>query len=629
MDPSKASFETGTLPMRPSKRLGGVYLGNFRCRFRVWAPFASRVELHMVSPEERIVDLEPRPLGYFQAVVDGVEPGTCYFYRLDGRVERPDPASEFQPDGVHGPSQVVDPSFQWQDRHWSGLPLADLILYELHVGTFSPEGTFDGVVEHLKELKELGVNAIELMPVAQFPGSRNWGYDGVYPFAVQNTYGGPHGLKRLVNACHAHGLAVILDVVYNHLGPEGNYLGDFGPYFTDRYRTPWGSAVNFDGPGSDEVRRFFIENALYWITRFHLDGLRVDAIHGIMDFSAKPFLAELTRWVHRRSQMLGRSVHVIAESDLNNAHAVRPRELGGLGFDAQWNDDFHHALHALLTGERAGYYEDFGPLRLLARSIREGFVYQGQYSRYRRRRHGNSSRDIPSQRFVVFSQNHDQVGNRMLGERMAALVGLEELKLAAAVVLLSPFLPLLFMGEEYGELAPFLYFTSHGDPDVVEAVRKGRKEEFGAFRWLGSPPDPQEEATFLRCKLDRGRRSQKLHRVLLDYYRELIALRKEIPGVGLRPTLEVTELPRDRALVLLYRVGERNAVVIFHFGTTACRAALPVPVGVWRKRMDSWEPRWMGPGSQMPDQSDSAGEVKLELPPRGVVVYEQITLRES
>lgn len=361
--------------MRQSKRLGGVYLGDGRCRFRLWAPFARKVEVHIVGPKEQLLPLHTAPLGYHHGVVEGVGPGTCYFYRLDNGIERPDPASEFQPEGVHGPSEIVEPCFPWEDEAWRGLRLEELIIYEVHVGTFSPAGTFAGVTEQLDELVSLGIRAVELMPVAQFPGTRNWGYDGVYPFAVHNSYGGPRGLKEFVNACHKKGLCVILDVVYNHLGPEGNYLSDFGPYFTERYRTPWGPAINFDGPWCDEVRRFFLENALYWITEFHVDGLRVDAIHGIIDSSARPFLGELTRWVHRRGRVLGRMVHVIAESDLNDARAVRPRELGGLGFDAQWNDDFHHAIHSLLTGEKDGYYEDFGRLRHLVRALEHGFVY--------------------------------------------------------------------------------------------------------------------------------------------------------------------------------------------------------------------------------------------------------------
>lgn len=434
--------------------LGAASLGDGRCRFTVWAPAAEKVEVRLLTPRPRVATLDRGGQGYHHGVLEGVERGSLYVYRLDGGPERADPASRSQPQGVHGPSEVVDPQFPWEDVSWVGPRLQDYILYELHVGTFTREGTFDAIIPHLTDLRELGVTAIELMPVAQFPGTRNWGYDGVFPFAVQDSYGGPAGLKRLVNACHREGLAVVLDVVYNHLGPEGNTLGDFGPYFSERYRSPWGPALNFDGPGSDEVRRFFIENALAWITDYHVDALRLDALHAILDLSAYPFLAELAAAVRERAARLHRRVYLIAESDLNDPKLVRPPEVGGYGLDAQWNDDFHHALHALLTGERTGYYEDFGTVAHLARAFTEGYVYTGQYSVYRRRRHGVPARALPAHAFAVFAQNHDQVGNRMRGERLSALVPFEALKLAAAVVLLSPYLPLLFMGEEYGETAP-------------------------------------------------------------------------------------------------------------------------------------------------------------------------------
>jgi maltooligosyltrehalose trehalohydrolase len=434
-------------------RLGAVYWGGGECQFHVWAPLAQKVEVHVVFPEERIIPLDRSEEGYHHARAEGVEPGHRYLYRLDDREERPDPASRFQPLGVHHASQVTDPRFPWSDNCWFGIPLRDYIIYELHVGTFTEEGTFEAIEAHLDYLKNLGITAIELMPVAQFPGDRNWGYDGTYPFAAQNSYGGPDALKRLVDLCHTKGLAVILDVVYNHLGPEGNYLRSFGPYFTDRYGTPWGEAVNFDGPHSDHVRRFFIENALYWLTEFHMDALRIDAVHAILDFSSRPFLEELGLAVREAARRVNRQLFLMPESALNDSRIIRSREMGGFGLDAQWNDDFHHALHALLTEERFGYYEDFGRFRDLVAAYRDGFVYSGQYSSYRKRRHGRSSRDIPSQRFIVFSQNHDQVGNRMQGERLSELVPFEALKLAAGTVLLSPFIPLLFMGEEYGEMS--------------------------------------------------------------------------------------------------------------------------------------------------------------------------------
>jgi maltooligosyltrehalose trehalohydrolase len=552
-----------------------------------------------------------------------VEPCTLYFYRFGGRKERPDPASRFQPQGVHGPSQVVNPNFSWGDDSWSGLSLNEYIIYELHVGTFTPDGTFPAIIPHLHDLKNLGITAIELMPVAQFPGSRNWGYDGTYPFAVQNSYGGCEGLKRLVNRCHQAGLAVVLDVVYNHLGPEGNYLADFGPYFTDRYRGPWGSPINFDGPYSDEVRRYFIENALYWVTEFHIDALRIDAVHSLLDFSAQPFLQELALAVQEEARRLNRQVHLIPESDLNDTRLVRSRDLGGFGLDAQWNDDFHHALHTLLTGEDTGYYQDFGKLEHLVKSFRQGFVYTGEYSAYRRRRHGNSSGSISAERFVVFAQNHDQVGNRAQSERLAELVTFEAQKLAAGVVLLSPFIPLLFMGEEYGEIAPFHYFVSHSDPDLVEAVRRGRKNEFAAFGWQGEPPDPQDETTFLRSKLNHDLRSKGQHRILYEFYRELIRLRKESPVLRIldKDRMEVIGFEPEQVLWWRRWCAEEEAAAIFHFGKEKKSISLSLPAGNWRKQIDSADNTWRGPGSTVSLELVSEGEVSLSLPPESFIVF--------
>ena len=603
--------------------LGADYLGEGRCSFTVWAPFTNTVEVKLLSPEERIVPLVRKERGYHQAVIEGVEVSSLYFCRLGGVKERPDPASRFQPQGVHGPSQVVNPDFPWKDDCWFGLPLRDHIVYELHVGTFTPEGTFEAVIPHLQDLKNLGITAIELMPVAQFPGSRNWGYDGTYPFAVHNSYGGPDWLKQLVNACHQLGLAVVLDVVYNHLGPEGNYLADFGPYFTHRYRGAWGDPINFDGPSSDEVRRFFIENALYWVREFHIDGLRIDAVHGIVDFSAHPFLEELAVAVHELAERLNRRVHLIAESDLNDTRIVRSRELGGFGLDTQWNDDFHHALHTLLTKEDSGYYKDFGALQHLVKAFQEGFVYSGGYSLYRKRRHGNSSRHLAAEGFVVFSQNHDQVGNRVQSERLSALVSFEALKLAAGVVLLSPFIPLLFMGEEYGETAPFYYFVSHSDQDLIEAVRHGRRKEFTAFQWQGEPPDPQEEATFFRCKLDRELRFQGRHQVLYSFYQELIRLRRGLPALRIldKERLEVTGLEQEKVLLWRRWSEEQEVAAAFHFGKQQKSLSLPLPEGLWQNQLNSADSTWGGPGSPVPLEIVSEGMVTLSLPPESFAVF--------
>ncbi|MFZ5632243.1 MAG: malto-oligosyltrehalose trehalohydrolase [Bacillota bacterium] len=607
--------------------LGAIYKGDGRCRFLVWAPLADHVAVHIVSPRERLAPLARGERGYHQGEVAGVEPGSLYFYLLDGKKERPDPASRHQPQGVHGPSQVVDPhAFVWSDRCWFGPARQDLIFYELHVGTFTPEGAFEAVIPHLEGLRELGVTAVEIMPVAQFPGSRNWGYDGVYPFAVQNSYGGPEGLKRLVDSCHRHGLAVFLDVVYNHLGPEGNYLRDFGPYFTGRYLTPWGQALNFDGPGSDEVRRFFIENALYWLTEFHMDGLRLDAVHAITDKSALPFLEELAATVHRTGDKLGRRVYVVAESDLNDPRLIRPRAVGGYGLDGQWSDDFHHALHALLTGEQGGYYRDFGQLQHLARAFRLGYVYTGQYSAYRQRRHGRRAHLCETSQFVVFAQNHDQVGNRARGKRLSHLVSFDGLKLAAGVIIISPFTPLLFMGEEYGETAPFQYFTSHSDPDLVEAVRKGRREEFASFGWEDGVPDPQDEATFLRSRIDHSLCRQGRHYALRRFYRELLRLRRELPALsGLNGNnMEVAAAGREPVLLLRRWSGDDEVCAVFSFNDGESAVSLPVLAGNWRKLLDSAEEQWLGEGSKVPAALASPGEVRITLSPMACLLFERI-----
>jgi len=604
-----------------SENLGASYLGDGRCRFVVWAPSAQMVEVHLFTPRERVIVMERDDRGYHRAVVDDVMPGSRYMYRLDGQKERPDPASRFQPQDVHGPSEVVDPRYTWAEDRWFGLPLRAYILYELHVGTFTTEGTFQAIIPHLDDLKDLGITAVEIMPVAQFPGNRNWGYDGVYPFAVQNSYGGPVGLKRLVEACHQRELAVVLDVVYNHLGPEGNYLWDFGPYFTDRYRTPWGAAINFDGPQSDEVRRFFVENALYWISEFHVDALRLDAVHAIYDRSALPFLQELAEAVHQRAEQLNRRVYAIAESDLNDARLIRSRDLGGYGLDAQWADDLHHALHVLLTGEHGGYYRDFGTVEQLARIYRDGYAFSGQYSPYRQRRHGNSPRFCDAHQFVVYAQNHDQIGNRMLGERLTQLIPFDGLKLAAAAVLLSPFIPLLFMGEEYGETAPFQYFISHLDPQLVEAVRKGRRDEFSAFAWLGEPADPQDEATFRRAKLDHRLRQEGHHRILLEYYKELIRFRKTVPALASpsKERIEAFGWEQKRVLFVRRWCGKDEAVLILNFGVQAS-VLLPIPAGHWHRRLDSTEKKWQGNGSQVAESLDSEGEVVLDLGPKAAIL---------
>jgi maltooligosyltrehalose trehalohydrolase len=594
-------------------RLGASIITQDRCQFRVWAPNARKVELEL----DQRAHFEPMLAegdGYFALTADGVRPGAAYRYRLDGERLRPDPASRLQSDGVHGPSRVVDLSYDWHDGNWRGVPLSKYVIYELHVGTFSAQGTFAGVVPELARLKALGVTAIEIMPVAQFPGARNWGYDGVFPFAVQHSYGGPRGLQQLVDECHRAGLAVILDVVYNHLGPEGNYLAEFGPYFTDKYKTPWGSAINFDQRDSDDVRRYFIENALQWVEDFHIDALRLDAVHAIIDHSALPFLEELATTVHRRAEDLGRHAYLIAESDLNDPRVVRPSELGGLGLDSMWSDDFHHAAHVLLTGEQSGYYEDFGKVEHLASAWRMGMSSPGEVSPHRRRRHGRPAQLGPEQA-VVCIQNHDQVGNRLLGERSSALIGFEQQKLAAGLLCLSPFIPMLFMGEEYGEPAPFLYFVSHGDAELLEAVRRGRAEEFKSFGWKLDAADPGSLDTFRRCVLNHELRAQNPHAALYALHERLLALRAR-----LTPTTPDRTTSFEAQRVLLVQRAQQ-AWLAFSLSATGAEVSLPVPPGKYRRVLSSAASEWQGPGDTTPELIETAGEVQLSLEPYSFVVY--------
>lgn len=605
--------------------LGANIVEKESCRFLVWAPHAQRVDLELHTSRSRTVSLTPLERGYFGGHIERAPAGTMYSYHLDGGESRPDPASHFQPRGVHGPSQIVDHQFPWTDQCWYGRPLQEYVLYELHVGTFTTAGTFDAIIERLGELKDLGVTAIELMPVAQFPGERNWGYDGVQPFAVQNSYGGPDGLRKLVNACHHSGFAVVLDVVFNHLGPEGNYLAEFGHYFTDRYNTPWGPAINFDDAHSDDVRRFFIENALHWFRHYHIDALRLDAVHAIFDESAQPFLSELTEAVQREAENSNRRLYLFEENDKNDPRHVFPAEIGGYGLDAVWNDDFHHSLHALLTEERDGYYADFGSLNHLAQAYRDGFVYSGQYSKFRQRRHGKSSAEVPAHRLIVCSQNHDQVGNRLKGERLSQLTTFEQLKLAAGTVLLAPRIPLLFMGEEYGETAPFLYFVSHGDQELVEAVRQGRKAEFSAFSWQENIPDPQSKKSFQRSKLNHALKHSGNHGYLLEFYRKLLSLRQQIPALKLiskeQTTVEYCE--GEQVLLCHRQCGLSQTLAIYTFACFPVTFTTTLPAGVWNKILDSTEKRWNGNGSNLPFSFTGTEPTTLQLPPTACALFER------
>jgi len=503
----------------------------------VWAPSAKSVEL--VTSERRIA-LRAAADGEWHGDVDATVLAHGYRYSIDGGDPTPDPRSRWQPDGVHGASYAVGALRPDDDAKGLGnagdpqavpafrqQPLRDAVIYELHVGTFTPEGTYAGAQTKLSHLVDLGITHVELMPLATFPGRRGWGYDGVDLFAPFPAYGTPQELAAFVDACHELGLAVLLDVVYNHLGPDGNYLARYGPYFTDRYRTPWGAAINYDGAHSDAVRRFFIDNALMWLRDYGFDGLRLDAIHAIFSFDAVHVLEELATAVRELGEGLRRSFVLIAESDLNDPRLVRPPSRGGFGLNAHWSDDFHHALHRFFTDEADGYYGDFQGLEDVARALRDGYVYQGQYSPYRGRRHGRPPRSVDADQIVVSAQNHDQIGNRAQGERLSMMLGVPELEAIAALTLLSPFVPLLFQGEEWGARTPFLYFTDHENAELGRLVAEGRSKEFSSFRWQGAVPNPQELQTFERSKLDWSELSRPPHAQLFDWYRRLIRLRNE------------------------------------------------------------------------------------------------------
>jgi maltooligosyltrehalose trehalohydrolase len=494
--------------------------------FAVWAPRARTLEVKI--GDKKFV-LAQKERGWWSGAVEEAGPGTDYGFVIDGlEPALPDPRTQWQPYGVHGASRLVDHAgFAWSDSGWQAPPLSSGLIYELHVGTFTPDGTLKAAEARLDYLKDLGVTHVELMPVANFPGKRGWGYDGVDLYAPYNGYGEPDDLKHFVNACHAKGLAVLLDVVYNHLGPVGNYLGKFGPYFTASHSTPWGDAVNFEEAGAAEVRRYLIDNALMWLADYHMDGLRLDAVHAFNDRSAIHFLEQLAGEVKRLEAALGKHFYLIAESDLNDPRIVKAEEAGGYGLDAQWSDDFHHALFAVISGERAGYYADFGSLAQLAKSLRCVFVYDGTYSEYRGRNHGRQVVGLSGHRFVGFVQNHDQIGNRAQGERVSHESGEGRAKIAAALVLTAPFVPMLFQGEEFGASAPFLYFTDHEDPELGRAISEGRKKEFEAFGWSPDQiPDPQDEKTFQQSKLNWSELTEPWHASLLQWHKDLIALRR-------------------------------------------------------------------------------------------------------
>ena len=595
----------------------GINFKDDTAHVRIWSPLSENIQLKM---EGKTISLDKDEFGYWTTFTNEVRVGDRYKIIVNYGQEFPDPTSVYQPEGVHGRSAALDIStYKWTDDQWNNIPLKDYILYELHTGTFTEDGTFEAIEEKLDYLLELGVNAIEIMPVAQFPGSRNWGYDGVFPFAVQDSYGGPKALKHLVNACHQKGIAVVLDVVYNHMGPEGNYLGALGPYFTGKYNTPWGNAINFDDEYCDGVRTYFIENALMWFRDFHIDALRMDAVHAIKDFSPIHILREMKLHVNELMQQTGRQHHLIVELDLNDTKFINPIEQEGFGMDAQWIDEFHHALRVAAGGERTGYYNDFDGLQHLAKAYKDAYVFNGQYSPHRKKKFGVKTEN-PGHQFIVFSQNHDQVGNRMLGERTSELVSYEMQKLMAAAVVVSPYLPMLFMGEEYAETNRFMYFVSHTDQELAEAVRKGRKEEFAAFHAQGEAPDPVSEETFRNSKLQWELLKEKKHQKMFWYYKHLLQMRKEQTVLRHlnRRHLDVQVNEEKQTLILNRWYGEEHIVCFMNFFKEQQVVQATPHAQQWNKLFASCDEQWLGPADAK-EQLTAGEEVMLQ--PESIIVY--------
>jgi maltooligosyltrehalose trehalohydrolase len=601
------------------RNIGVFFSKDGKAHANVWAPGATTIKWHIDGSEA--IAMQKESLGYWHAETDILKPGGAYRFQKDDTAPLPDPASLSQPQGVHNASAAIDTNnFGWKDGAWGNVPLKEYIIYELHIGTFTAEGTFRAAGERLDYLKELGITAIEVMPVAQFPGDRNWGYDGVFPFAVQNSYGGAEGLQQFVDLCHQKGLAVILDVVYNHVGPEGNYLSAYGPYFTNKYGTPWGEAVNFDDAWCDGVRNFFIENALMWFRDFRVDALRLDAVHAIKDFSPTYILKEIRQNVDALMEATGRRHYLIAECDLNDTRFINAVDNnGGYGMDAQWIDEFHHALRVAAGQERSGYYADFDGLNHLCKAYRDAYVYDGQYSEHRKRHFGVKTEN-PGQQFVVFSQNHDQVGNRMLGERSGTLYSFEMQKLLAGAVLISSYLPLLFMGEEYGETAPFLYFVSHNDPDLIEAVRKGRKAEFTAFHAQGEAPDPQAGDTFNQSKLQWGLLKDQQHHTMLLWYQVLINLRKKhkvLASLNRKNLHTILDEAKSTLILKQWQEGQQ-LLYLMNFSGSSQKILSPATEQPWKKLLDSASPQWNGPKAA---PNDMPGNTEIILQPQSIIIY--------
>ncbi|GLU52104.1 malto-oligosyltrehalose trehalohydrolase [Dyadobacter frigoris] len=603
-----------------TRTLGVNFNNNGSASIVLWAPEAGHVEILIVSRNIKI-PLISEEYGYWILKTDILSPGEQYQFILNGEKQLPDPASLSQPEGVYGPSKAIDlKAFAWTDTNWKNIPLKEYITYELHTGTFTPEGTFASMEEKLDYLVDLGITAIEIMPVSQFSGERNWGYDGVFPFCVQNSYGGAEALQHLVNVCHQKGLAVILDVVYNHIGPEGNHLDEFAPYFTDKYHTPWGNAINFDDAWCDGVRLFFIENALMWFRDFHIDALRMDAVHAIKDFSPVHILQEIKEQVDFLEQQNGRCHYLIVELDLNDTRFINPTYKGGFGMSSQWIDEFHHSLRVSSGQEKSGYYSDFNGIKSLAKSYQDAYVYDGAYSDHRKKKFGMKAKENGGEQFVVFSQNHDHVGNRMFGERTSELVSFDMQKLMAGAVLVSPFLPLLFMGEEYSETGRFQYFVSHTDPELAEAVRKGRKREFRAFHMAGEAPDPMGEEAFLNSKLHWELADKAPHKTMLAYYKKLIEIRKRKSALYVLNRKDGhVECLEDKGVIVLQRQHKnQNVICLMNFSNQPREVNVAVYSPVWHKLIASSDVLWNG-SEDLPETIP--GEITLVLPSESFTLY--------
>lgn len=606
--------------MNVTKRNIGLTFDGDHGNFRIWAPQADNVQLSI--QDKNIINLYPKAYGYWETSTTEINENDQYWVILDGK-QLPDPASIYQPEGVHGPSQAVNLNPRPTEKNWQNIPLRDYIIYELHIGTFSDSGDFKGLTEKLDHLIELGITAIELMPVAAFAGERNWGYDGVFPFAVQTSYGGPKALQQLIALCHSKSLAVVLDVVYNHFGPEGNYLQEFGPYFTDKYKTPWGKAVNFDDRGSHGVREYIIENAMMWFRDFHVDALRLDAVHAIKDNSAVHILQEIRKHTDLLSKETGSMYYLIAECDLNDPRYISDVEQNGLGMDGQWVDEFHHALRVAAGEPKIGYYSDFDGISHLGKSYQDAYVYTGMYSEERDNFFGKSTRGHDGSKFIVFSQNHDQVGNRMLGERSSTLVSFEMQKLLAAAVMTAPFVPILFMGEEWAEPNPFLYFVDHSEPDLIEAVRKGRREEFAASHIGGQAPDPKAEDTFTRSKLNWELLQQPQHAIMFAYYQHLIALRKayRMLQTANLDTVKAHVFKAQNSLIIERKCtdSDKGILCLLNFSPSVQQLSIPAYLNIDKKLLDSAEERWLGPSMLVNTTTDFS--LHLTIQPESFIVY--------